>query len=221
MAGSFGTASQRCATFYVHLQTNNLIIIPVLAARNSAPDPFITPRHKIYAFTIFILLALLQIQSAGKTISPFEIHPLTTKASVLGILGYCVAFRACQCLPSYAAQLNIVMAVFGPFSLASLVTLFCPDSWWHIKYIFYVLLVLVELHQAIKILYSKYARRLILTRSSRRTNSATHLLPLTCMDLREHNAQLMEAPAASHLLPLHSHPNLLALSTMLLESLGG
>ena len=190
MARPFEATSKWRATFYAQHQTFNLITIPALAAGNFAHDSFVTRRHKIYAFTVLTILALLQIQSAGNTISPFQVHPLTTKASVFGILGYCVAYRAWQCLPLYATQLNIAMAVFGSFSLASLVSLVLPHSWWPIKYIFYFLIVLVELYVVVAILYNKYVRRLILSRRSWRTNSAVHLLPLTNMDLNliEYNA---------------------------------
>ena len=58
-----------------------------IAAGTFAHDSFITQRHKIYAFTLPTLLSLLQLQSAGNTISPFQIHPMT-KASLFGTLGY-------------------------------------------------------------------------------------------------------------------------------------
>ena len=102
MAGPFEATSQWRVTFYVHRQTFNLVTTPALTACNFAHDSFVTHRHKIYAFTLPALLGLLQIQSAGNTISPFQIHPMTTKASVFGILGYYLAFRAWLCLPLYA-----------------------------------------------------------------------------------------------------------------------
>lgn len=131
--------SQWRATFYVHHQTFNLST-PVSVTCNFAHDSFTKQRHKIYAFTLPTLLSFLQVQSAGNTASPFQLHPLTTKASVFGILCYYLTFRAWLCFPLYATQLSFVMALFGSFSFASLVSLLFSDSWWHIKYMFYVLL---------------------------------------------------------------------------------
>ena len=172
--------------FYAHQQTFNLIMTPpTLTAGNFARDSFFTHRHKFYAFTLFAFLALLQIQSAGITTSPFKLHPVITTACVFGILAYYLALRAQQCLPLYATHLNIAMGVLVSFSLASMVTLLVPDSWWHTKYIFYVLLVVLEFHQVVTILCDKYVQRIISTmKRSWPPNSARPLLPLTHMDSR-------------------------------------
>lgn len=181
--------SQWRATFYVHHQTFNLST-PVSVTCNFAHDSFTKQRHKIYAFTLPTLLSFLQVQSAGNTASPFQLHPLTTKASVFGILCYYLTFRAWLCFPLYATQLSIAMALFGSFSLASLVSLLLSDSWWHIKYMFYFLLVVVELHQMVTLitLCDKYCvKRLTLLWRSWRTNSIQRGLPLTYMDLIDYN----------------------------------
>nr|KYP64277.1 hypothetical protein KK1_018869 [Cajanus cajan] len=174
-----GPSSQWQATFYVHQQ-------------NLSHDSFTKQRHTIYAFTLATLLCFLQVQSIGNTASPFQVHPMITKACVFGILCYYLAFRAWLCLPLYAAQLSTVMAVFGSFSLASLVSLLFCDSWWHIKYMFYVLLVMVELHQLVTVLLYKYdkycVKRLTLLWRSWCTKSVQRGLPLTCMDLVDYNA---------------------------------
>jgi len=129
-------------TFFIHQQTFNLTTPPCNFVHNS----FTKQRHKIYAFTLPTLLCFLQLQT-----SPFQVYPFTTKACVCGILGYSLAFRACLFLPSYASQLNIAMAAFRSFSLASLVSLLFSDSWWLVKCIFYVLLVVVELHEMVMV----------------------------------------------------------------------
>ncbi|KAL2330440.1 hypothetical protein Fmac_018021 [Flemingia macrophylla] len=180
--------SQWQATYNFHQQTFNLTT-PVPFICNYSHDSFTKQRHKIYAFTLPILLCFLQVQSLGNTTSPFQVHPMTTKACVFGILGYYLAFRAWLCLSLYATQLSIVMAVFGSFSLASLVSLLFSDSWWHIKYVLYVLLVAVELHQIVTILFYEYdkyfVKRLTLLWKSWCTKSVQRDLPLTCMDLIE------------------------------------
>ena len=209
MARPFEATSQWRATFYAHHQNFNLITTPPLAAGNFAHDSFINPRrkidarHKIFAFIIPTLLGLLQIQSAGGiTISLFQIHPVTTTACVFCLLGYYLVFMAWLRLPQYATQFSIAMAAFGSFSLASLVTLLLPHSWWHVRYTFYALLAVVELHQLLAILYNRYVRRFILTlRRSWQPNPARPLLPRTRMDLREHNnAYSMEAQQQNLLL---------------------
>ncbi|RDX87260.1 hypothetical protein CR513_31300, partial [Mucuna pruriens] len=138
--------SQWQTTFYVHQQTFNHTT-PISLTCNFSNDSFTKQRHKIYAFTLSTLLCFLQVQTSGNTTSPFQVHPATTKASVFGILCYYLAFRAWLCWPLYATQLSFAMALFGSFSLASLVSLLFSDSWWCIKYVVYVLLVVVELHQ--------------------------------------------------------------------------
>lgn len=182
------------ATFYVHQQTFNLITHVSLVC-NVAHDSFITHRHKIYAFTLPTLLAFLQVQN-NTAYSPFQVHPVTTRACVFGILGYYLAFRACLCLPLYATHLSIAMTIFGSFSLASLVSLLLSDSWWHIKYIFYMLLAGVELYQIIIIiiimvtlLCDKSGRRSMLRWKLWRANSSVMVLPLTYMDLMNDSAQ--------------------------------
>jgi len=138
------------ATFYIHQQTFNLTT-PLAVKCNLAHNSFTKQRHKVYAFTLSTLLGFLQVQTSCSTTPPFQVHPLTAKACVCGILGYCLAFRACLFLPSYASQLSIAMAAFGSFSLASLVSLLFSDSWWHLKCMFYVLLVAVELHEIVTV----------------------------------------------------------------------
>ena len=205
MARQFDAMFQRQAmNFYVHHPTFNFVITSALAAHNFSPDSYIDHLHRIYAFILpSVLLDLLQIQSAGNTTSLFQVHPLTAGASVFGMLGYYLAFTAWLRLPQYASQLSIAMAAFGSFSLASLVTLLLPHSWWHVRYTFYVLLAVVELHQLLIVLYDRLVRRFILTmRRSLQLNSTRHLLPRTRMDLREqNNAYLMEAPHQN--LPLY------------------
>ncbi|KAK7340127.1 hypothetical protein VNO77_20821 [Canavalia gladiata] len=187
MAAPFESTTHWRATFYAQYQTFNLIT-PISIICNFGHESFTTHRHKIYAFTLPTLLGFLQVQSSGNTTSPFQLHPVTTKASVFGILGYYLAFRAWLCLPSYATQLSIAMAIFASFSLASLVSLLLCDSWWHIKLIFYVLLVVVELHQVFTIFCDKCVRRLILPLRSWHNNSVVRVLPLTSMDLTDYNA---------------------------------
>ena len=110
---------QAMTIIYAHHQTFNLIIpSPALAAGNFASHSFITRLHKIYAFILPALLALLQIQGTGNTTSQFQVHPLITGASVFGVLGY---FLASLRLPQYATKLSIAMAAFGSFSVACLV----------------------------------------------------------------------------------------------------
>ncbi|KAK8466365.1 hypothetical protein PHAVU_008G075150 [Phaseolus vulgaris] len=185
--------SHRRATFYIHQQTFNLTT-PLSVTCNLAHNSFTKQRHKIYAFTLPTLLCFLQVQTSGATTSPFQLHPLTAKACVCGILGYYLAFRACLFLPSYASQLSIAMAAFGSFSLASLVSLLFSDSWWHVKCMFYVLLVVVELHEIVMVtgfLHGKYClKRLTLVWRSRSWNMNSvqqEPLQLTHMDLIDYN----------------------------------
>ncbi|AES79954.1 hypothetical protein MtrunA17_Chr7g0245971 [Medicago truncatula] len=182
------TSHQWRATFYVHQQTFN-ITTPISIACNQTHYSFTTHRHKIYAFTFPTLLGFLQVQTAGNnTISPFQVHPLTTKVCLFGILGYYLSFRAWICWPSYANHFSIIMTIFGSFSLASLVSMLLSDSCWYIKYLFYILLVVVELHQMVKILYDKCVRRSILCWRLWHTKSVL-VLPITYMDLIETNGQ--------------------------------
>ena len=184
---SVATSHWQAMIFYEHHQTVNLIITPpALTAGNFARDSFIAHRHKFYAFTLFAFLALLQIQSAGNTTSPFKVHPVTITTCVFGILAYYLASRARQCLPLYTTQINIAMTIFGSLFLACSVTLLVPDSWWHIKYIFYILLGVVELHQVVTVIYDKYFWRFILKMRCS-LNSGRHLLPLSYRDSRGHN----------------------------------
>ncbi|CAJ1814918.1 unnamed protein product [Sphenostylis stenocarpa] len=178
------------ATFYIHQQTFNLttpLSLTCILAHNS----FTKKRHKIYAFTLPTLLCFLQVQTSGSSTSPFQVHPLTIKACMCGILGYYMSFRAWLFLPAYATQLSIAMKAFGSFSLASLVSILFSDSWWHFKCMFYVLLVVLELHETMMVtmlLHEKYyVKRLTLLWRSWSRNSVQQGLPLTHMDLIDYN----------------------------------
>ena len=127
---------------------------------NSTLHSSITDGHKLYAFILPTLVALLQVQTAGNITSPSQVHPVTTEACVFGLLGYYLAFRASRLFTQHATKLSIAMAAFGSFSSASLVTLLLPHSWWHTRYIFYFLLVLIELHPLLTLLYDRCVRRM-------------------------------------------------------------
>ncbi|KAL1360240.1 hypothetical protein AAHE18_04G163800 [Arachis hypogaea] len=191
---------QRQATINYFINVYNPTIINLIATTH--PDPFIIRRHKIYAFILFALLAFLQIQNTGSTPSPFHDHPVTTQACFLAIFCYFLAFMASLRLPQYSSQLSTAMAAFGSFSSATLVTLLIPESWWNFRYVFYVLVGMVELHPLLTVLYDRYILRSVLRmRRSWQQNSQRQqqLLPLRYMDLmsREHSnntVYLMEAP---------------------------
>ena len=54
------------------------------------------------------------------------------------------------------------MGVYGSHSVATLVSLLLPHSWWHLKFIFYVILVVVEMDPVLKNIgpYKQYLGRL-------------------------------------------------------------
>ncbi|MED6145364.1 hypothetical protein PIB30_024566 [Stylosanthes scabra] len=194
MAASF----EAMANLYIHNQTINLVIIssPSLP-HNSNNNSSVNMIHKIYACVFPSLLTLLQIQtSADSSKSPFQVHhPLITGASVLGIFSYYLAFLASLRFSRYATQLSMAMAVFGSFSMAWLVALLVPESWWPLSYVFNVILAFLELHQVLMAIYERFVKRLILmmvmskirrSRSSSSSwinNSERHILPLTYTDL--------------------------------------
>ncbi|MED6145363.1 hypothetical protein PIB30_024565 [Stylosanthes scabra] len=148
------------ANLYIHNQTINLVIIsPPPLPHNNENNSSINMIHKIYACVFPSLLALLQIQTSS---SPDSSKSLITGASVLGIFGYYLAFLALLRFPRYATQLSMAMAVFGSFSMAWLVALLVPESWWPLRYVFNVILAFLELHQVLMAVYERFVKRLIL-----------------------------------------------------------
>ena len=88
-----------------------------------------------------MLLTLLQVKFQGNAESPFETHPNTVFLAIANILFYCLAYdaklRICeyQQHPSsssniYIAHNNFIccsMAIFGPLSLASILSMLVPE----------------------------------------------------------------------------------------------
>ena len=156
----------------ISYQVNNLVFVVQNFANNASS------RHTIHVLIIPTLLAFLQIQSAGNNNEPssLEAHPFITVISVLSTLGYYFAFRAKSWFPTYSSLFGTLMGVSGSLSVASLVSLLLPHSWWHLKFIFYVILTVAEMDQILK-------RILHYKKHSSRMKSAPRLLPLTYLDL--------------------------------------
>ncbi|XLR62314.1 hypothetical protein HN51_005612 [Arachis hypogaea] len=163
------------ASFFIYNQTINFVINspPPLPRNNNNNDSSINMIHKIYACVFPSLLALLQIQtsSAGSK-SPFLLHPLIAEASVLGIFGYYLAFVASLRLARYATQLSVAMAVCGSFSMAWLLALLLPESWWPLRYVFNVMLALLELHQVLVVIYQSPKKPINTSRESNTLDSS-------------------------------------------------
>ncbi|KAJ7962489.1 Glycosyltransferase [Quillaja saponaria] len=122
-----------------------------------------TDRHTIFAFMIATFLSYLQIKSTGQDdLSPFKVNPVTTMTSIISLLFYYLAFGAKLKYAAHAPQkLDIVMDVFGSLSMASLVSLLLPKSWWFIRYCLYVILLVGDLHQLLKILNDRHVHGIL------------------------------------------------------------
>ncbi|KAJ7962498.1 Glycosyltransferase [Quillaja saponaria] len=82
--------------------------------------------------------------------------------SIISLLLYYLVFGVKLKFPTYAPQiLDIVMDVFGSLSMASLVSLLLPKSWWFIRYGSYVILLVGDLHQMLKILNDRQVHGIV------------------------------------------------------------
>lgn len=114
-----------------------------------------TSRHTIFVFIIPILVNFIEVKYQGKSISPFETHPVTTMVAITSLLIYYLAYGAEQTFYSstYAYIFCWLMTFSGSLSLASLASILFPESMRFVLYIFYILLSVGELHGIIYKLY--------------------------------------------------------------------
>ena len=94
--------------------------------------------HTIFAFMIPALLSFLQIQRT-------ELNQVAVMASLGSLVAYYMAFRAKLLFPNYASLLGFLMSVFGSSSVATLVCLILPSSWWCPRYVVFMVLMVGEL----------------------------------------------------------------------------
>ncbi|KAJ9694305.1 hypothetical protein PVL29_010015 [Vitis rotundifolia] len=98
--------------------------------------------HTILSFIVAVLASFLAVKYAGKVTSPFETHPKTMQFAIGSLLVYCLAYGAQQRFsaalhsPAYVNALCRCMELSGFLSVASLASLFFPDS---VQWMFFVL----------------------------------------------------------------------------------
>ncbi|MED6189103.1 hypothetical protein PIB30_092475 [Stylosanthes scabra] len=144
--------------------------------------------HKIYECIITWLLALLQLRnspSSANSKSPFQVHPLTARASVFSICLYYLAVEASLLFPRYATQLNMAMPVIRLVYVASLGALLVPE-WPLMKYVFNFILAFLVLRRVLMAIYDRLVKRLMSIMMMRIriiinmiTNTQRYTLPLT------------------------------------------
>ena len=127
------------------------------------------------AFTIASFLGFLQIDAVGS--------PIVSMAFILSLLGYYLAFRAKSRFPRYASQLAFLMTAFSSFSVASLLSLLLPNSWWPVKLIIFIVVFCELFYPKIKSLFDKYGTSLFWGEPLWSNGTTTrHLLPMTHRD---------------------------------------
>lgn len=111
-----------------------------------------TSCHSILVFTIPVILSFLTLKYAGQDTSPFQTHPKTMRFSIGCLLLYCLACGAqlrfsspLHQPPTYANACGRCMEWFGSMLLASLASIFFPDSVQWVFFMFYAILCMGDL----------------------------------------------------------------------------
>lgn len=112
--------------------------------------------HVIFVFIVPLLAQLLEVKYEGKAASPFETHPKTMLFFILCLLAYCVVYGI-ELRFSSASQSSIyahAMVLFGSLSLASIASIFFPDSVRWVLYLVYIMLCMGQiLYTLVLVLY--------------------------------------------------------------------
>ncbi|KAL5794880.1 hypothetical protein ACOSP7_003474 [Xanthoceras sorbifolium] len=86
--------------------------------------------HTVFKYLILVLIALLQVDSQSKRLSPFDTHPVNMWVFFVATCCYCLGFSIEEELqihwPHYSRCINGVILSSGALSSISLASIFLP-----------------------------------------------------------------------------------------------